>query len=209
MTADKNLLRWGEVVLSRVRDRASRLIDPVAKAFARTGITPNVFTLIGLVVGVVAALLFAYGMQLWAGFVLILCGFFDIIDGAVARLTGRETAFGGVLDSVVDRYVDFLIFAGIVYAFINGGLAEAGLLSGWAWGVLAIVGSLMVSYTRARAEAVGSGKLDVGIVERGERIIILAVGALMGYTQYAVVLIVILTHLTVAQRLFVARLRLS
>ena len=184
-------------------------MEPVAKAFARTGLTPNAFTLIGLVVGVVAALLFAYGMQLRAGFVLIICGFFDFIDGAVARVVGRETAFGGVLDSVVDRYVDFLIFAGIIYAFINGGLAEAGLLPGWTWGILAIVGSLMVSYTRARAEAAGSGKLDVGVAERGERIIILAVGALIGYTQYAVVLIVILTHLTVAQRLFAAKLRLS
>lgn len=208
MTAGKNLA-LGEVVLSRVRDRVSRLMEPVAKAFARTGLTPNAFTLIGLVVGVVAALLFAYGMQLWAGFVLIICGFFDLIDGAVARVVGRETAFGEVLDSVVDRYVDFLIFAGIIYAFINGGLAEAGLLPGWTWGILAIVGSLMVSYTRARAEAAGSGKLDVGVAERGERIIILAVGALIGYTQYAVVLIVILTHLTVAQRLFAAKLRLS
>lgn len=184
-------------------------MEPVAKSFARTGLTPNAFTLIGLVVGVVAALLFAYGMQLWAGFVLIICGFFDLIDGAVARVVGRETAFGEVLDSVVDRYVDFLIFSGIIYAFINDGLAEAGLLPGWAWGILAIVGSLMVSYTRARAEAAGSGKLDVGVAERGERIIILAVGALIGYTQYAVVLIVILTHLTVAQRLFAAKLRLS
>ena len=196
-------------MLSRVRDQVSRLMEPVAKTFARTGLTPNAITLIGLVVGVVAALLFAYGMQLWAGFVLIICGFFDIIDGAVARAIGKETAFGGVLDSVVDRYVDFLIFAGIIYAFINGELAEVGLLSGWAWGILAIVGSLMVSYTRARAEAAGSGKLDVGVAERGERIIILAVGALIGYVQYAVVLIVILTHLTVAQRLFAAKLRLS
>ncbi len=195
-------------MLSRVRERVEELTEPLARAFARTGLSPNVFTLIGLVVGVIAAMLFAYGMQLWAGFVLIVCGFFDIIDGAVARVIGRETAFGGVLDSVVDRYVDFLIFAGIIYAFINGGLAEAGLLPGWAWGTLAIAGSLMVSYTRVRAEAAGSGKLDVGIAERGERILILAIGALIGYTQYAVVLIVILTHLTVAQRLFVAKLRL-
>lgn len=195
-------------MLSRVRERVGDLMEPVARAFARTGFSPNVFTLIGLVVGVIAAVLFAYGMQLWAGFVLLICGFFDLIDGAVAKVIGRETAFGGVLDSVVDRYVDFLIFAGIIYAFINGGLAQAGFLPGWAWGILAIAGSLMVSYTRARAEAAGSGKFDVGIAERGERILILAIGALIGFTQYAVVLIVILTHLTVAQRLFVAKLRL-
>ena len=191
-------------MLSRVRDRVNRLVEPIAKAFARTGLTPNAFTLIGLAVGVAAALLFAYGLQLWAGFVLLICGFFDLIDGAVARVIGRETAFGGVLDSVIDRYVDFLIFAGIIY----GGLAEAGFLPGWVWGTLALAGSFMVSYTRARAEAAGSGKLDVGIAERGERILILAIGAFIGYTQYAVVLIVILTHLTVAQRLFAAKLRL-
>lgn len=195
-------------MLSRVRDRAYRIVEPIAKAFARTGLTPNIFTLIGLVVGIVAAILFASGMQLWAGFVLLISGFFDLIDGAVAKVVGGGTAFGGVLDSVVDRYVDFLIFAGIIYAFINDGLAEVGLLPGWAWGVLAIVGSLMVSYTRARAEAAGSGTLDVGIAERGERVLILAVGALIGYTQYAVVLIVILTHLTVVQRLYAAKLRL-
>lgn len=196
-------------MLSRIRDRVNHLMEPTAKAFARTGLTPNLFTLIGLLVGVVAAFLFAYGLQLWAGIVLLICGFFDLIDGAVARVINRETAFGGVLDSVVDRYVDFLIFVGIIYAFINGRLAEVGFLPGWAWGILAIFGSLMVSYTRARAEAAGSGKLDVGIAERGERILILAAGALIGYTQYAVVLIVILAHLTVAQRLFAAKIRLS
>ncbi len=196
-------------MLSRIRDQINHLMEPTVKAFARTGFTPNLFTLIGLAVGVVAAFLFAYGLQLWAGVVLLICGFFDLIDGAVARVIGRATAFGGVLDSVVDRYVDFLIFVGIIYAFISGQLAEVGFLPGWAWGILAVFGSLMVSYTRARAEAAGSGKLDIGIAERGERILILAIGALIGYTQYAVVLIVILTHLTFAQRLFAAKLRLS
>jgi archaetidylinositol phosphate synthase len=191
-------------MLSRVRERVQELMEPLGRAFARTGLPPNAFTLIGLVVGVAAALLFAYGMQLWAGFAILVCGFFDIIDGAVARVTGRVTAFGGVLDSVVDRYVDFLIFVGIIY----GGLAEAGFLPGWAWGILAITGCLMVSYVRSRAEAAGSGKLDVGVAERAERILILATGALIGHTQHAVVLIVILTHLTVVQRLFAAKLRL-
>jgi archaetidylinositol phosphate synthase len=80
---------------------------------------------------------------------------------------------------------------------------------GLAWGILAIVGSFMVSYIRARAEAAGTGKLDVGFAERAERMIILAVGGLVGYTGYAVVLIAILTNLTVAQRLVVARRRLK
>jgi archaetidylinositol phosphate synthase len=139
-----------------------------------------------------------------AGLALLICGFFDVIDGAVARLAGRVTAFGGVLDSVADRYVELLIFVGIIY----GGLIEVGYLPGWLWGLLALTGSLLVSYTRARAEAEGSGKLAVGIAERGERFLILAVGGLLALTGYAVVLIVILAHLTVAQRLVVARRRL-
>lgn len=192
-------------MLSRVRERVEDSVEPLARAFARTGFSPNAFTLIGLIVGAGSAMLFAWGAQLWAGLVVLACGFFDLIDGSVARVTGRETAFGGVLDSFVDRYVDFLIFAGIVY----GGLAEAGLMPGWVWGFLAISGSFMVSYTRARAEAAGSGRLDVGVAERGERILILAIGALAGYTKYAVVLVVILTHFTMVQRLFEAKLRLS
>jgi archaetidylinositol phosphate synthase len=197
-------------MLSRFRDRANNLIRPLAEAIARTGVSPNALTFIGFVVGLSAAFLFSRGgqFQFWAGIILLLAGFFDIIDGAVARVLGRETAFGGVLDSVVDRYVDFFIFAGIIYAFISGGISEPGFMPGWGWGVLAIVGSLMVSYVRARAEAAGSGKLDVGIAERAERLLILAVGALVGYTQYSVVIIVVLTHLTVLQRLLVARLRL-
>ncbi|HID60643.1 MAG TPA: CDP-alcohol phosphatidyltransferase family protein [Hadesarchaea archaeon] len=196
-------------MLSRFRDRASGPIRRVAQAIAWTGVSPNVLTFLGSVAGILAALCFARGEQFLAGIILLLSGFFDVIDGAVAGVLKRKTAFGGVLDSVVDRYVDFLIFGGIVYAFVTGGIPEAGLIPGWGWGVLAIAGSFMVSYIRARAEAAGSGKLDVGVAERAERLLILAVGALVGYTQHAVVLIVILTHLTVLHRLIVAWHRLG
>lgn len=199
-------------MLSRFRDRANDLVRPVAKAIARTGIGPNTLTFIGFLVGLFAAFFFARGEQFWAGIILLLAGFFDIIDGAVARVLSRETAFGEVLDSVVDRYVDFMIFAGIIYAFLSvpSRIPEISFMPGWgwAWCMLAIAGSFMVSYIRARAEAAGSSKLDVGIAERAERLLILAIGALVGYTQYAVVIIAILTHLTVLQRLFVARRRL-
>lgn len=197
-------------MLSRVRERADSLIRPMAEALARTGVTPNSLTFLGLAVGLAAAFLFALGEQLLAGVVLLICGGFDVLDGAVARVTRRETAFGGVLDSVVDRYVDFLVLVAIAY----GGLAGANFVVNrevaflFVWVFLAIVGSFMVSYTRARAEAAGSGKLDVGVAERAERILILAVGAIIGFTLYAVVVIAVLTHLTVLQRLFVARLRL-
>lgn len=196
-------------MLNKFRERVAEFLKPVAEAIARSGIGPNALTFIGLVVGLGAAILFARGEQQLAGIVILVAGFFDVIDGAVARVMNRETAFGGVLDSVVDRYVDFFIFAGIIYAFAFARIPEPGLIPGWAWGLLAIVGSFMVSYIRARAEAAGSGKLDVGVAERAERLIILSIGALIGYTQYAVVLITIITHLTVLERLFAAKIRLS
>ena len=179
-------------------------MEPTAWAFARAGFTPKLLTLMGLILGMAAALFFAGAEQFQAGLVLLACGFFDLIDGAVARVTGGETSFGGVLDSVADRYVDFALFAGIIY----GGLAEAGGLPGFVWGMLALVGSFMVSYTRARSESAGAGRLDVGLAERGERLLILIVGALLGLTKYAVALIAILTHFTVVQRLVVAKARL-
>ncbi len=191
-------------MLSKARGRTESLVRPIAEALARAGVTPNSLTFLGLAVGLVAAVFFVKGEQLLAGVVLLLCGGFDIIDGAVARAARKVTAFGGVLDSVADRYVDFIILIAIAYA----GLAEAGLISGWSWVFIAIAGSFMVSYIRSRAEAAGSGKLDVGIAERAERILILAVGAITGYTRYAVVVIAVLTHLTVLQRLIVARRRL-
>ncbi len=206
----KNSSDGGVDLLSNIRERADSWIRPFAEAIARTGITPNALTIIGLIVGVIASLFFALGDQPLAGVALLIAGFFDIIDGAVARVLQRETAFGGVLDSVVDRYVDFLLYAGIIYAFISGGIPEASFMHGWgwAWCLFALAGSFMVSYIRARAEAAGSGKLDVGIAERAERLIILALGALLGFTQYAVVIIAILTHLTVLQRIIASRQRL-
>jgi archaetidylinositol phosphate synthase len=191
-------------VLDQIREKAERIIEPIARKFVKVGFTPNSLTCIGIAFGIIAAFLFAQGEQPLAGLALLTCGFFDVIDGAVARLAGRVTAFGGVLDSVADRYVELLIFVGIIY----GGLIKVGYLPSWLWGLLALTGSLLVSYTRARAEAEGSGKLAVGIAERGERFLILAVGGLLALTGYAVVLIAILAHLTVAQRLVVARRRL-
>lgn len=197
-------------MLSRVRERVKDWIAPVAQLFARSGLSPNALTLLGLVFGIIAALLFAFGDQLLAGVVLLVAGFFDIIDGAVARLLQKETAFGGVLDSVVDRYVDFLLYAGIIYALIHHRIVEPEIMLGWGWlwGLLAIAGSFMVSYTRARAEAAGSGRLDVGFAERAERLIILAIGALLSQTLYAVVIIAVIANLTAVQRMWVTRKRL-
>ncbi len=190
-------------MLSELRDKVNFAIDPVARAFARAGFTPNSLTCIGLIFSLIAGVLFGISQPRFAGLVLLMCGFFDIIDGAVARVSGKVSAFGGVLDSVVDRYTEAVIFIGIIF----GGVPELGQY-GWLWVVLALVGGFMVSYIRARAEAAGSGKLSVGIAERAERLLILGVGAMLNLTGYAVVLVVILTYFTAVHRLVTAYIRL-
>lgn len=190
-------------MLSDIRDRVKPWVEEIAKPFAMAGFRPNDITLLGLILGLLAGLLFSTGEPRWAGLVVLMAGFFDIIDGAVARLQGQVTKFGGVLDSVADRVTDAILFIGIM----AGGM---GALRGepvWLLPALALLGSLMVSYTRARAEAAGIRKLDVGIAERAERLLILAVGALLGVTDYALLIIVVLTAITVAQRIFAARRR--
>jgi len=190
-------------MLSGFRDKVDTALEPVAKAFARAGFTPNALTCIGLVMSVFAGVLFAYGLPRLAAIVLLVCGFFDMIDGAVARFAGKVTAFGGVLDSVVDRFTEAAIIIGIVC----GGVSELGQW-GWPAGVLALVGGFMVSYTRARAEAAGAGKLDVGFAERAERMLIFAIFALIERTGYALIVVAILSYVTVAHRLAVAYRRL-
>jgi archaetidylinositol phosphate synthase len=190
-------------MLSGLRSKIDGALEPLAKAFARAGLTPNVLTCIGLVVSLLAGALFACGLPRFAAIALLVCGFFDMIDGAVARVTGKVTAFGGVLDSVVDRFTEAAIIVGIVY----GGAPELGQWS-WLAGILALVGGFMVSYTRARAEAAGTGKLDVGLAERAERVLIFAIFALVERTGYALILVAILSYITVIHRLAVAYSRL-
>lgn len=192
-------------MLSELREKIKPWIESSARPFARMGLHPNHITFIALLVGVLAGLLFSVGEPRWAGLVVLIGGFFDVIDGAVARLTGRVTQFGGILDSVSDRIADAILFIGI----IAGGMGNLAGEPGWLLPVLALVGSFLVSYARARAESVGTGKLDVGIAERAERLLILAVGALLNLTSYALVIIVVLTAITVIQRVWTARRRLA
>ena len=192
-------------MLSRFRRRVEGVVEPLALAVAGRGVSPNLLTLAGLGVGLLSACLFGLARPLPAGIFLLLCGFLDLLDGAVARKGGRETAFGGVLDSVVDRYVDFLVLLGMVW----GGLAEAFGVSGLVWGGAAMLGSLMVSYVRARGEAAGAGRMEEGLAERGERLLLLGIGSILGLTGYAVALVAILSHLTVLQRMVLARRRLA
>jgi len=163
-------------------------------------INPNTLTIFGMLLSFVSAILFGWHEARLAGVFLLISGFFDAIDGLVARENNRTTRFGGFLDSVCDRFADAAIFIGAIY----GGLTYFPPFPDWFMGVLAIVGSLMVSYTRARAEAAGVCA-SVGIGERAVRMIIIISGAFIGMVNWAVFLVAVLSFSTVFQRIFFVR----
>ncbi len=174
-------------------------------------LSPNSLTLIGLLISIWAAIAFSKGNLLAGGLLILFSGLFDMIDGAVARAKDRMTAFGAVLDSVCDRYADAIIFVGIIYGVIAGTIIETTLFSVplWLWVVFAIMGSYLVSYVRSRAETAGATAMNIGVAERPERMMILVAGALSGYLGESVVIIVILTHITMIQRLLHAKRSLA
>ncbi|CAD7767126.1 MAG: Archaetidylinositol phosphate synthase [Candidatus Argoarchaeum ethanivorans] len=170
-------------------------MQPLSKVFSHTN--PNLITIAGLLLAVGAGMCFASKHLFLGGAFIILSGFFDVLDGTIARGTNRTTPYGGFLDSVSDRYADAAILIGIMYGCT---IAMPYPDVAWFWGAMALVGSFMVSYTRARAEAAGANAA-VGLAERAERLIIIAAGAFTGYLNIAVFVVAIITHITIIQRL--------
>jgi CDP-diacylglycerol--glycerol-3-phosphate 3-phosphatidyltransferase len=184
----------------------------------KIGITPNVITTIGLVLNIVAAGVFIYGgMQDdtcahnyvgWGGGIVLFAGLFDMMDGRVARLGNMESTFGALYDSVLDRYSElFTLFGIIFYLFLKGSVAGAVIA------FIALIGSLMVSYVRARAEGLGL-ESKVGLMQRPERVVLTALGAICygifaAYTPFnplwilivPLLLIAVLANLTAFARL--------
>jgi CDP-diacylglycerol--glycerol-3-phosphate 3-phosphatidyltransferase len=151
-----------------------RIIDEMVRWLARGHINPNILTFVGVAINVGSGLLFGFGWLFSAGIVLIVANLFDMLDGQVARLSGRVTTFGGFLDSSLDRLSDMVVFVGLMvfyarpeyHSTLNVFLAGAGLM-----------GSVMVSYASARAESMIS-KCDVGFLRRPERVVLFIIGAL-------------------------------
>jgi CDP-diacylglycerol--glycerol-3-phosphate 3-phosphatidyltransferase len=162
-------------VKSAIKDWARSLISPLARFLGHIGISPNHLTLAGLIASAGAGVLVAYGYFLYAALALLLGSLCDMLDGAVARVSGRSSQFGAFLDSTVDRYAEMLFFAGLLVYFIRiEPSTQYALLA-----FLAAGGSFMVSYTRARAEGIGL-RCDVGFMERPERLILLLVATVVG-----------------------------
>ncbi len=162
-------------------------------------ISPNTITWFGFILSLGAAALIFTGHLFAAGFVVIIAGFFDMLDGALARSTDRITVFGGVLDSTLDRLSEAAVLLGILHVYAAGNSVPGIILVG-----LALVGSLMVSYIRSRAEAANL-KCEVGIGTRPERVIILALGLLLSQFSFALtislVIVVVFSGITIIQRM--------
>jgi archaetidylinositol phosphate synthase len=177
-----------------LKESTRDVLSPLARKI--TVINPNTLTLFGLFLSLVSAIFFAKRELLWAGAFLLASGFFDALDGLVARANNRITRFGGFLDSVCDRFADSAIIIGAMY----GGLAQLYSIPYWLTGSLAIFGSLMVSYTRARAEAAGANA-SIGFGDRPVRMIIIILGAFLNVVNWAISLIVVLSFITIFQRI--------
>jgi len=174
----------------------------LVRLLAKTPITPNALTWFGLLVAIGAAVLISTGHIFAAGFVVLVGGFFDMLDGALARLTNSTSRFGAILDSTLDRLSEAVILLAILVAYTRGLVepAVAGVVVvGLAW-----LGSLLVSYIRARAEALGI-ECEVGIFTRAERVVILVLGLLLGQIDSALLIalavIAALSLVTAGQRL--------
>src|SRR5213082_3900855 len=183
--------------------RACRvLLYAIVRGLALTRISPNVLTFMGLVINVIAAVLFGYAnpdnqqrLFVYAGLVIIGAGLFDMVDGRVARATDQVTRFGGFFDSVLDRYSDLALYMGLLvyYASINRFFYI--VLT-----AIVMTGSVMVSYARARAECT-IPKCKVGFLERPERIVLLIIGALFDRMAAVLWVIAILSNWTVVHRM--------
>ena len=188
-------------MLGKFRNNYQKVLLPFGKIFAVLSISPNTLTILSLIASVGAMIGYMENNLLLGVFFILVTGFFDIADGTTARYTNNESRFGSVLDHVVDRYAEFFIIAGIVL----------GEYVSWEWGFAALFGMIMASFTRAKAESVGGmASCTVGFAERQEKLILVIIGSLAqiyyeNALLYAIVIVAVLSHITVIQRLLYAK----
>jgi CDP-diacylglycerol---glycerol-3-phosphate 3-phosphatidyltransferase len=193
----------------RLQQRVRHLVTQIMQPLARLGVSPNMLTGIGLVLSIVTAIVIAQGYLFIGGWLVLFAGIFDMFDGAMARVRHAATTFGAFFDSTLDRYSESIILLGLLlYVLQRPGLHN----SLWpapheqAWMItfiyIAVVGSLMVSYTKARAEGLGI-ECRTGLLARPERVIILAIGLLTNTSIWALALLAVFSHVTAVERIIV------
>ena len=183
-------------MLNRIRERIEPAMNSLGLKFAASGLSPNFWTSVGFAFAILSALAYASAgigvmhAAIYGGIILLISGFFDIVDGSVARATKQMSRKGAFLDSTFDKVAEVAIFLGILY----GGLADGRIV------LVALGLSLLVSYTRARAESLGIELKGVGIGERAERLIVIAAFSIAGYTEYGMIIVAIIAGITFIQR---------
>ncbi len=189
------------------KDIATRLTRPLVRIIARTSITPNALTWTGFLLIVAAAAVIATGHLFAGGWVFLFASAFDLLDGALARITGKTTDFGAALDSTLDRFSEAIVLLAIMFVYARDQSYWLGLLTGFT-----MICSFLVSYVRARAEGLGL-KLTEGFFTRAERVVVLGLGLLLsqfsGILAIALAIITVLSFFTAAQRLFLVRQKLK
>ncbi len=182
----------------QLRSNASRFFEqPVARLLRAVGLSPNAVTLLGLAVTAVAGHFASRGLFLWAGLTLLVASAMDMLDGALARLTGKANKFGAALDSVVDRVAEAVVLLGVLMHFVRTGDNPGAYL---AFG--ATVASFMVSYIRARGEGLGVTMKESGLVTRTERVVVMVAGLLTGWVTVAVVIVFVTSVFSALQRMY-------
>jgi CDP-diacylglycerol--glycerol-3-phosphate 3-phosphatidyltransferase len=179
-----------------LRKRSQVVLVPIARGLGRMGLTPNILTLVGLVLNGAVAAVVATGVLQWGGVLLVFASAFDALDGTLARLTAQQSRFGAFFDSSIDRYSEGVVLGGLSYYLLQSG-DQIGVLLAFA----GIVGSLMVSYTRARAEGLDV-ECKVGLLTRVGRMLLLAVGLMMARPVITLWILAILANFTAFQRMF-------
>ena len=183
-------------MLNNLRGILQPILEKIGKAFASTGLSANFWTWVGLVFALASALVYGLGIEfglIIGGILLLVSGFFDMVDGQVARVTGKTSQKGSYLDSMFDKIAEVAIFLGLLV----GGYAEPYLV------MLAITLSLLVSYARAKSDALNIKLQGVGIGERAERLLVIAIIGIIGYMEPAVIIVVVIAGITLVQRMII------
>lgn len=180
---------------SWARERSKGFVTTAAGLVGRTGVSPTTLTIAGFIFNLFVAYVLATGRFQWGGLLILVAGLFDTLDGAVARVTGRVTRFGGFIDSTLDRLSEAAVYFGLLYFYAQQGWIVEPLLI-----YLTIVGSFMVSYARARAEGLGLS-CKVGLFTRLERILVLALGLLLVQVTTALIILAVGSLFTTLQRI--------
>ncbi len=170
-------------VWNKIEKSAYKALNPIVNMIRKTGITPNGVSTIGFIITIFAAGILVYGAEkgvkedyhfiAWFGVIILFAGMFDMLDGQLARMTGKTSTFGALYDSVLDRYSEMIMFFGIAYYLVSFHFFLSGVFA-----FVAMIGSIMVSYVRARAEGLGK-ECKIGLMQRPERVLLIGISAIL------------------------------